>query len=791
MKMLRLFLFVSMAFVWLFMPAYGRQPLSANGVWSSKFPMAPGMDDDVYVFANFRGHLIAGGPFTKAVDAPARGLASWDGSKWTEFGGITGAPASTPSVFALAVEGTNLYVGGRFDSFGGVPARNIAKWDGEHWTALGEGVGRQAELANYPPTVTSLCVIGTNVYAGGIFTMAGTEESLNIARWDGSAWHSMDRGVYLHGPYELPPGYVWSFAGDGENLYVGGRFTRAGAGGILASNLVRWTGAAWEAAGNVTGGQSQWTWEGEPLSGEVESLEFFRGQLYVAGDFGLVNGLAISNVARFTSSGWEAPFHVSAPFGRFSPAGGEMFFSGVFDRINDTPATNLIVINAEGFSPVNALLPQRQQLICAAKFGSDVFLGGRFSAVNGVSAGNIIQQTANGWKAFGSGESNSPDGIVSALASDGTNVFAAGYFWNAGGTSVPQLAKWNGSNWSGIGEESLNIQVIAAQGTNLYGGGWFTLPEVGATNLAVWNGQQWNAIGTNAPSFNYVQALKVVGGVLYASGAISDPDGHQHFACLAWDGVAWKNVWIGNSYVFSEVLAEDGDRVLIARTYLLSSPQTQVARWDGAHLEMMGGELPIEATALASDGVRTFLAGRGPNATLLEWNGATWRDWSLDIPENSNIRAIILAGDRLILTGWFRSIAGVEVNGIAEFSGGAWRPLDGGLHNRGGALGAWCALLVGKKLYVGGDFNRAGSVESGNFAVWQLASEVGLRIASDNIHALEISGGMGDRVEIQRSDDLGIWKPIGELMFSAPTQNFVDRLPGAEGRFYRARIVEP
>ena len=67
-------------------------------------------------------------------------------------------------VGGLAVSGTALYVGGGFTTAGGVPASNIAKWDGATWSALGSGTDRQ---------VQAVAVVGTNLYAGGFFTTAG------------------------------------------------------------------------------------------------------------------------------------------------------------------------------------------------------------------------------------------------------------------------------------------------------------------------------------------------------------------------------------------------------------------------------------------------------------------------------------------------------------------------------------------------------------------------------------------------------------------------------------------
>jgi hypothetical protein len=43
-------------------------------------------------------------------------------------------------VYALAVDGTNLYAGGDFETAGAVSATNIAKWNGSAWSALDSGL---------------------------------------------------------------------------------------------------------------------------------------------------------------------------------------------------------------------------------------------------------------------------------------------------------------------------------------------------------------------------------------------------------------------------------------------------------------------------------------------------------------------------------------------------------------------------------------------------------------------------------------------------------------------------
>ena len=66
------------------------------------------------------------------------------------------------------MSGTDLYAGGIFTISGGTAANGIAKWDGSAWSVLGSGMNNG---------VTALAVSGTNLYAGGGFSTAGNKVS--------------------------------------------------------------------------------------------------------------------------------------------------------------------------------------------------------------------------------------------------------------------------------------------------------------------------------------------------------------------------------------------------------------------------------------------------------------------------------------------------------------------------------------------------------------------------------------------------------------------------------------
>ena len=94
-----------------------------------------------------------------AGDIAANYIAMWDGTTWHALGN-----GLNDYVYAIAVSGGDVYVGGQFTMAGETPVGRIAKWDGSSWSALGSGLN---------DSVTSIAVSGSNVYVGGAFSQVG------------------------------------------------------------------------------------------------------------------------------------------------------------------------------------------------------------------------------------------------------------------------------------------------------------------------------------------------------------------------------------------------------------------------------------------------------------------------------------------------------------------------------------------------------------------------------------------------------------------------------------------
>ncbi|MHC1726202.1 MAG: hypothetical protein AB9866_09380 [Syntrophobacteraceae bacterium] len=190
--------------------------------WSA---LGTGMDGEVIALAvDGSGNLYAGGTFTTAGGVLVNQIAKWDGSAWTALGsGIAGV------VRALAVDGSgNLYAGGDFDTAGEVEANSIAKWNGIEWSILAPGT-------YYRDSVTSLAIDRSGTLHAGVLRLWVSDwrpKVSHVATWNGSEWS--DRQI-------AEVGTVSALTLDESgNLYAGGIFSKEG--WEETHHMVKWTG---------------------------------------------------------------------------------------------------------------------------------------------------------------------------------------------------------------------------------------------------------------------------------------------------------------------------------------------------------------------------------------------------------------------------------------------------------------------------------------------------------------------------------------------------------------------
>jgi hypothetical protein len=432
--------------------------------------------------------VYAGGYFSTAGGNSASCIAKWDGSSWSALGS-----GMNDQVYALAVSGSTLYAGGQFTTAGDSAASYVAQWDGSSWTDVGFGVSG----GYYSPGVWALAASGNNLFVGGIFEMAGDTAVNNIAQWDGSSWSALDSGMSGDANGDA----VYALAVSDSTLFAGGLFSTAG--DSAASNIAQWNGSSWTEVGF-----------GGSVESYVYALAASGSNVYVGGYFTTAGGTTANNIAMWNGSSWSAlgwgiDGSVYSQVYALAVSGSDLYVGGGFDTAGGIAANNIAKWDGSSWSALGSGMPvldangNGSAVYALAVSGGTLLAGGLFSTAGDSGASSIAQWDGSSWSEVGFGGSvgGSVGSTVYALAASGSNVYVGGFFTSAGGTTANKIAMWNGSSWSalgwGIGSVYSQVYALAVSGSDLYvGGGFTTAGGIRANNIAKWDGSSWSVLGS-------------------------------------------------------------------------------------------------------------------------------------------------------------------------------------------------------------------------------------------------------------------------------------------------------
>ncbi len=399
---------------------------------------------------------------------------------------------------------------------------------------------------------------------------------------------------------------------------------------------------------------------------------------------------------------------------------------------------------ADGFGLPNGASGTVNAVVLA---GTEVYIGGDFKSVGDIVANGVAKWNGTAWSSLGTGPANGVNGSVTALAIAGNgNVYAGGYFAQAGGVAASRVAKWNGTAWSplgtGINGASSFIRALAIAGNgDVYVGGYFT--QAGgsaANNVARWDGTAWRSLGTGAANGLNGTAFALAiasSGEVYVGGGFIEVGGTPANYLARWNGSAWSTVGTGasngtNGTVYALTIAGNGDLYVGGAFPRVggSVVANNVARWDGTAWSPLGtgpangASNVVHAVAVAGNGdvyVGGSLVTPATGNYLAKWNGTAWSNPGAGAGNGPNyfVYALGVAGNGdLYAGGRFGQAGGASATRVAKWNGTAWGGLGTGVGNGMNDFVSAVAVAGNGDVYVGGDFTRAGGAPATRVARW-------------------------------------------------------------------------
>jgi len=403
------------------------------------------------------GGWLIGGQFTQVNGLARTRLARLraDGTVDTTFTG-----SANGTVWTMVVAGSRIYLGGEFTQVNGTSRMRLAALDATT-LALDATFVAEAEGGG-SPSVCALAVDGSTVYVGGAFTMVNGASRANLAAV------SATTGATLLGFTGTADGRVNALAVSGSALFAAGDFNTIG--GSSRRGIARLasatgladvafdagsdgpvSGLAVSAAGVFVGGSfghiggqgrehvaqlsattgQATTWD-PGADGDVEDVALFGTVLLVAGDFRQTGGaerlyLAALDTTRATDNAlsWNPSLNRGAD-SLDVDAAGVVFVGGDFNYYGAVTRENLAAIDllTGELLPWN---PGANGWIRALDVRDNtVYIGGDFTTIGGVSrsriaALDVVTGVVSSWTA-------NPNAPVKGLMVFGNAVYFVGEF---------------------------------------------------------------------------------------------------------------------------------------------------------------------------------------------------------------------------------------------------------------------------------------------------------------------------------------------------------------------------
>ncbi len=304
---------------------------------------------------------------------------------------------------------------------------------------------------------------------------------------------------------------------------------------------------------------------------------------------------------------------------------------------------------------------------------SALFICGDFTKIDCVEVRGVAKFDGSDWTGLGTGLDDFHNGIVAPaekFVRYGQKLIVCGGFTTAGGIKVNGIASWDGQIWDslGSGTENNGFYTIYSHGGFLYAGGVFdSIDGIGANSLAKWDGNIWDDVGGfpnhTGNDLNTITAICAFENELYVGGQFPSQSSSAFPGNIArWDGIQWKSVGNGFTGGWSNVGA----------------------------MTIYDEKLVIAGTFFQSDG--------NPGNHIVCWDGSNWNSMGGGVSKfGSGIPAVyeLLVKEGILwVTGRFDMAGGLIASNVAKWNGKEWCSFDHDFNKPGTVIEAWDSVML-------------------------------------------------------------------------------------------------
>jgi len=333
----------------------------------------------------------------------------------------------------------------------------------QHWQSDFPVLNSQIRCI-YSDTLTN------KLYVGGAIPSLGTPPPYGLMEYNGVKWDTLPNSG-------ISP--IYAITRYNSDIVLGGSL-----------GIKKWNGSTFDTLG-------------KGVNGAVFSLFVLNNELYVGGVFDTAGNIPVNSLAKWDGNTW----------------------SNVFSFPNNNTIGNYNYVNS------------------IALYNNDLIVAGNFE----FPLNEIAKWDGTNWISLGGGFYGSLAGVEKVLEYK-NNLYVAGTFSKTENPNNPgnYIAKWDGINWSdvgggviGIGGGNGQVHDLIIYNDELYAGGVFSYAGgVPAQYIAKWDGTQWCGLGSYFD--NRIYGLAVYQDMLYIGGGFWTIDG---------DSINSIAKWTGGSYV--------------------------------------------------------------------------------------------------------------------------------------------------------------------------------------------------------------------------------------------------